>query len=200
MLNRLVMNWVYGGFLAGILLVCLVPVIAGGWPPALCIVFLCLPAYMLHQYEEHDDDRFRRFFNETIGKGHEVLSPLATFVVNVPGVWGVMTVSFWLAAKVESGFGLIAVYLVLVNAGVHVIHTALFRKYNPGLGTATILFLPLGSVGLYEIQIAAGGTAAMHALGLGVAVVIHAALMVYIRCRSSVKTDFGLPVSAGGGL
>lgn len=181
MLNRLVANWVYGGFLAGILLLFLTPVIAAAWPMALLIVFLHLPAYMLHQYEEHDDDRFRTFFNEMIGKGREVLSPAATFLINVPGVWGVIAISFVLAANVRGGFGLIAVYLVLANAVVHVVHAGVFRRYNPGLGTAVLLFVPLGCAGLYAIQNTGDGTMAMHGLGLAIAIGIHAALIAYAK-------------------
>ncbi len=57
MLSRLIANWVYGGFLAGLLLVLLEPVLTRSWAPALAAVFLQLPVYMLHQYEEHDHDR-----------------------------------------------------------------------------------------------------------------------------------------------
>ena len=40
MLRRLVDNWVYGGFLAGLLLLVLTPVLARDWPLALTLVFL----------------------------------------------------------------------------------------------------------------------------------------------------------------
>ena len=33
---------------------------ASGWSLALLLIWLHLPVYMLHQYEEHDGDRFRR--------------------------------------------------------------------------------------------------------------------------------------------
>ena len=60
---------------------------------AVASTFLCLPLYMVHQYEEHDGDRFRHHFNRTIGQGREVLSPLVVFLANVPGVWGVIGLS-----------------------------------------------------------------------------------------------------------
>ncbi len=59
-------------------------------------------------------------------------------------VWGVILTSLSLAKYVELGFGLIAVYLVIGNAMVHIIHAILFKSYNPGLGTAVLIFLPLG--------------------------------------------------------
>lgn len=85
MLNRLIYNWVYGGFLAGLLLVALSPLIISHWPAALTTTFFCLPAYMLHQYEEHDKDRFRIFVNRMLGNGREVLTRRAVFLINVLG-------------------------------------------------------------------------------------------------------------------
>ena len=98
------------------------------WLPALVVTFLLLPVYMLHQYEEHDNDRFRQFFNQTIGQGKDVLSPWVVFLTNVPGVWGVIGLSLWLAATANIGFALITVYLVLVNAIVHIAHAVIFWR------------------------------------------------------------------------
>ena len=179
MLGRLIANWVYGGFMAGLLLLLLAPVLARSWPAPLVATFLCLPVYMVHQYEEHDHDRFRLFVNQQIGKG-EVLTPLAVFVINVPGVWGIIGLSFALAATVRVGFGLMAAYLVVVNGAIHVIHAVIKRGYNPGLGTAIVLFLPLGGYGIAAIQQAGGGTAVMHMVGAGTAVAIHAAIIVHV--------------------
>jgi hypothetical protein len=54
---------VYGRVLAAILMLALSPLLPAGWPLPLADPFLLLPAYMVHQYEEHDRDRFRLFFN-----------------------------------------------------------------------------------------------------------------------------------------
>ncbi len=179
MFGRLIANWVYGGFLAGLLLLLLAPVLVRSWSAPLVATFLCLPVYMVHQYEEHDNDRFRLFVNRQIGKG-EVLSPLAVFVINVPGVWGVIGLSVALAATVRVGFGLIAAYLVVLNGAIHAIHAVITRGYNPGLGTAIVLFLPLGGYGIAAIQQAGGGTAVMHLVAAGTAIAIHAAIIVHV--------------------
>ena len=179
MFGRLIANWVYGGFLAGLLLLLLAPVLVRSWSAPLVATFLCLPVYMLHQYEEHDNDRFRLFVNRQIGRG-EVLTPLAVFVINVPGVWGIVAISVALAATVRVGFGLMAAYLVVVNSVIHVIHAAIKRGYNPGLGTAIVLFLPLGRYGIAAIQHAGDGTALMHMIGAGTAIAIHAAIIIHV--------------------
>lgn len=103
MLDRLLRYWVYGGFIAGLLLLALIPLLSSGWPETLRLTFLFLPLYMLHQYEEHDDDRFRLYINQTIGAGRELLTPLAVFVINIFGVWGAIAAAFVLSALVAPG-------------------------------------------------------------------------------------------------
>jgi hypothetical protein len=181
MLQRLISNWVYGGALAAILLLALSPLLVAGWTAPLAATFLLLPAYMIHQYEEHDRDRFRQFFNATVGKGFDVLSPLAVFVTNVPGVWGVITLSLYGAVSYGAGWGLVAVYLVLINAVVHVVHGIIFRCYNPGLFTAVAVFMPLGAVTLILIDRAGGAAISNHAVGLISALAIHAAILLHVR-------------------
>lgn len=175
MLNRLISYWVYGGFLAALLILCLTPVLARGWPLALLATFLCLPAYMIHQYEEHDNDRFRAFVNRILGRGREVLTPLAVFITNIIGVWAVLGAAFWLAASVDLGYGLIAAYLPLLNAVIHIVQAIAGRSYNPGLVTAIIFFLPAGGYCLRAVQASGFGTPLMHAVGAAVAIGVHAA-------------------------
>ncbi|SMD14150.1 HXXEE domain-containing protein [Rhizobium sp. RU36D] len=180
MLQRLYGNWVYGGMLAGILLLCLTPLLLSGWSLAMIAVFLQLPVYMLHQYEEHDAGRFGQFINSEIGEGHTVLSDAAIFVINVPGVWGINALSLWLAALFGAGFGLIGIYLTLVNALVHLAPAIRMRMYNPGLVTAAVLFLPVGIWALIAVSAAPGVTVAHHALGLASALFIHAAIVAHV--------------------
>ena len=183
MLSRLAQYWVYGGFLSGILMLVLLPEFARNWSSALLAVFLQLPIYMLHQYEEHDNDRFRLFVNRTIGGGQEVLSHQAVFIINVPGVWGVIAASFLLAFYVSLGYGLIAVYLTLVNALVHIVAAMATRSYNPGLGTAVFLFLPAGVFGVRELQRTGEVGWEYHLLGLLFAIGIHVAIVAYVQAR-----------------
>lgn len=185
MLNRLVSYWVYGGFLAAFLLLGLMPAFTRTWELPLILVFLQLPVYMLHQLEEHDDDRFRRFINDMIGVGREVLSRGAVFVINVPGVWGVNLLSILLAFSLDLGFGLIGVYLTLINGLVHLAQAVRLRRYNPGLITAVILFLPVGGLALAAVMKSGSVTIGYHLLGLGCAVAIHLAIVGWILLNLS---------------
>ncbi|QYZ70121.1 HXXEE domain-containing protein [Neotabrizicola shimadae] len=180
MLARLRDNWVYGGFLAGIMLLVLTPVLASDWSWALTLIWLQLPAYMIHQFEEHDADRFRAFVNTVIGGGKEVLTRMDVFIINILGVWGVDAIAFLLAAWVHLGLGLIAVYLSLVNGIIHCLQAIALRRYNPGLVTSILVFIPLGALTLWVLAGNADVTATDHVIGLGLAILIHAAIVVRV--------------------
>ncbi len=182
MLLRLMSNWVYGGFLASFLILALIALAARDMPAALALVALQLPVYMIHQYEEHDDDRFRRFFNDLIGNGRELLTTPAVFIINIGGVWAIYLAAIVLAATVDLGFGLVAIYGTLVNALVHLGAAAAKRGYNPGLGTAIILFLPAGITGLWLVS-SAGVGLGWHALGLAIATGVHGAIIAHVLER-----------------
>jgi hypothetical protein len=179
MLRRLVDNWVYGGFLAGLLLLALTPVLARDWSLALTLVFMAMPIYMLHQYEEHDADRFHRKINDLFGKGPDVLPSGAIFIINIPVVWGVNAASFALATT-DLGWGLIALYTLVANAVVHIAQAAVTRAYNPGLITAIVLFLPMGIFGSIEVIRAAPVSPMQQVIALLVAIGAHVAIQAYV--------------------
>jgi len=180
MLERLQDNWVYGGFLAAIMLLALTPVLAADWSLGLLLVWLQLPAYMLHQYEEHDADRFRRSINTTIGGGKDVLSRRDTFVINIVGVWGIDGAAFALAASGHIGVGLVAVYLSLVNSVGHLVQAIALRHYNPGLVTSVVLFMPLGALTLWALAASGEVRLADHLIGLGFSILVHASIVVRV--------------------
>ena len=185
MLQRLFANWVYGGFLAGFLILGLFLVLGGEWSATFWVIALQLPIYMFHQYEEHDGDRFRVFVNEVIGHGREALSLRAVFVINVFGVWGVNIVALLLARFVDVGFGLIGIWLTLLNGFIHIAQGLALRRYNPGLVTAVVMFLPAGLVGVWIMSPSEHGSLGWQALGFAVAALIHIAIVIHVRRRLS---------------
>ncbi len=186
MLERFIANWVYGASLFALFLLALAPLLLHGFPPAVAAVFFTLPAYMLHQWEEHDNDRFRLFVNHWIGNDRQALSRLDVFLINVPGVWGVITLSLWLAATINSGYGYVAIYLVLVNAVVHILQAILMRRYNPGTITAVILFLPVGGYAWFLLN-RADASVVYNSLGLAIAIAIHLAIMLRVRLNLTAR-------------
>jgi Protein of unknown function with HXXEE motif len=91
----------------------------------------------------------------------------------------------YLARFVGLGLGLIAIYLTLVNALVHIVQAAVQRRYNPGLATAVVLFLPVGIWGLMVVSDTPGVTATDHLVGFAVAILINATLVAYIKHRAA---------------
>jgi hypothetical protein len=181
-------NWMYSGLIAALFLLAVVPLLAGAWSLALLLVYLHGPAYMLHQVEEHAGDRFRRFVNVHVGHGREALTTDAVVWINIPGVWGVNLAALYLAWFVEVGLGLIAVYLMLVNALTHIAAAAVLRRCNPGLVSAVVLFLPLSCWALWALARTPGVGALDHLIGLAVAVLIHVAIVVHVRGRAEATT------------
>lgn len=176
-------NWMYGGLIAGLFLLVMTPVAVAPLGRALVLVYLQLPIYLFHQLEEHHDDRFRRWINDTIGGGREMLSTPAVVVINVVGVWVVDLIALYLARFVGIGLGLIAVYLTLVNAVFHIAVGTVQRRYNPGLATALLLFVPFGVTALLVVSAAPGVGTVDHVVGLAIAVFIHAAIIGYAKLR-----------------
>jgi hypothetical protein len=105
--------------------------------------------------------------------------------INLPGVWGIGLFSIYAASFLSIGWGLSIVYLVLVNAVAHIVAAIVWREYNPGLWTALILFVPLGTLALLQIAKVPGVDRIHHAAGITVAIGIHAAIVVYTRRKAA---------------
>lgn len=176
-LGRVAEFWVYGTAPAAILLLLLAPVVMDGRPRVEVLTYLALPAYMVHQVEEHDADRFRRFVNALLGPNHAGLSFAQVAVINLGFVWLPLAVALALTVFVAPGWAVLAAWLMLVNAGVHILQGVLLGGYNPGLATAGVLFLPLGTA----ILITAEPTSTQHIVALGATVAVHIAIVIAAR-------------------
>lgn len=139
-----VANWPQGAGFAGLAIIAMVPIARDYYPPWLFATLIQLPLYMLHQYEEWDDNRFGKFIDENIAHVQGALSKEFVFFVNVFVVWGAIIGSAFASLYFHKGFALVAGYLTLINGGLHLLGTIAMRKYNPGVITGVTLFLPLG--------------------------------------------------------
>jgi Protein of unknown function with HXXEE motif len=142
------------------------------------LIFLHGPAYMIHQIEEHAGDRFRRFTNDNVFGGREALTTAMVLVINLPFVWGVNLLALYAACLWGPAWGLTAAYLVLVNALAHLGASVRLRKYNPGLVTSILLFLPLGIVTIRTIGWSEGWLP--HVFGAVLAILLHLAIVVVV--------------------
>ena len=177
LLSRLAENWVYGGVLAAPIPLILLPFLDISAPGQ--GVVLALVVYMLHQYEEHDDDRFRRFVNVLFGPARRGLTSLDVMLINVIGVWALLLATLVLTERVAPGWAAIAACLLAVNGLAHVGQGLALRRYNPGLMTAVVLFLPLAAI-LFS-RIAGVASVAQHLASAGLIVALHAAILIVAR-------------------
>lgn len=174
-------QWPAAALFTSMFLLALTPVVFLSTDLSLALLYVQLPIYMIHQWEEHRGDHFRLYINRTIGGGQEALTPTATFWINSLGVWGVDLVALYLAWTVAPWAGLAAAYLAVVNAIPHLAMTIKRREYNPGVITAALLFLPIGGWSIYQI----GGQASWQANGIAllIAVGVHVAIVIHVARR-----------------
>jgi hypothetical protein len=172
-------HWVAGAAFIAAALLALAPILALDWPIGPWLIFLHSPGYMIHQVEEHHHDRFRVFVNQTMFAGREALTIADVIAVNVGGVWLGNFAALCAARCLGPGWGLAAPYLMLVNAFGHIAQAIVLRRYNPGVLTSVLIFVPLGVTTLALVP----GSAAQHALGVGVALLVHVAIAVGVARR-----------------
>lgn len=176
-------GWPYAGALTAVVLLAVLPLWWDATDTALALVYAALPLYMLHQLEEHAGDRFRVDINAKIGGGLEALTRPATFWINAGLVWIVDVAALWLAYHVELAIGLFPIYLMGVNAVVHIAAAIANRSYNPGLWTAILVFVPFSIWAAVEVGDAAGAGLGWQLGALGFALAVHAGLAAFILRR-----------------
>jgi hypothetical protein len=174
-------NWAKASLPLAIILFLISPFVYKGIGLAATLVFLTLPFYMLHQYEEHAGGQFKAFVNKTVGRGREVLSDRAIFRVNVLVVWLGTLVVLYLCVYVNIVWGLLSGYLVVFNGIVHIITSIRMRRYNPGLWTSVFVFLPLGIYLIYIVNKESGAGWLYNAIFLVVTILLHAMILVNVR-------------------
>lgn len=174
-------QWPAAVLFAAFFLLAVLPPLAFADGLALSLIFAQLPLYMLHQWEEHRGDRFRRYMNKVLAGGREALTPRGTFWINALGVWGVDLGALYAAWMYGPTAGLAAGYLALVNGIAHVIQAIALREYNPGLISAVLFLIPGGGWCIWEAG--EGATIWAHALGLGVAIAVHGLIIGYVARR-----------------
>lgn len=186
--QRLIANWVYGGFLSSFALITLGCVLLREYPPAFLLLFLHLPVYQIHQLEEHDRDRFRRYMNEKVGRGLEILTATAVFWINIGLVWALFSFFISIALINNIGWGLPVVYATLFNALIHIGSALKSREYNPGLITSVILFLPLSIITLSMISNNPAVSGLQQFTGVAIGNGIHLGIIAYCAARGRMQS------------
>jgi hypothetical protein len=76
-------GWARMSLPAAVLALSSLPLFLVSADASLLLLYTLLPAYMIHQYEEHARGGFAAFVNFEVGKGREVLTRAGAFWINV---------------------------------------------------------------------------------------------------------------------
>ncbi len=183
-------DWLYGNwakmclFIAALLFTALLAFVdASNFP--LFLIWLQVPLYLLHQYEEHAwPGGFKDYVNRKVFKtGGEVpLSEKSVFWINIPVVWVLMPL-FALLARFGLAFGAWIPYMAAFNALTHIIAAIAKREYNPGFFISLFVTLPVAAYALWVLYQAGVLSLAVNVISITVAVLIHAAIVVYAKTQ-----------------
>jgi hypothetical protein len=149
--------------------------------------WLPLSALLLHQTEEWvRPGGFLPWFNrEVMGSGEDEF-PITRrdgLIINAGLGWGTALAA---GAAGERAPAIAAAQLAMDvgNAGLHIAEAARQRRYNPGLATATLLFLPVGVAGLARL-LADPGTRPQARAGAAAGFAAAGTMMAVMRRRVS---------------
>jgi|SRR5215831_1388398 len=166
-------NWSRAGLLTALVLLLLAPLVyvCTGVPQLL--IYLWLPIYMFHQFEEHGQGTFLEFYRRMMPDIAPHLTERKLLVVNLGTVWLFFVGSIYASLYNKWSLALYAPYLSLVNALMHVGQLIAWRTYNPGLWTALALFIP-GAIYTIHGLTAVSATLNDNLAAFTFAVLIHA--------------------------
>ncbi|MEM1259914.1 MAG: HXXEE domain-containing protein [Bacteroidota bacterium] len=119
------------------------------------LALIMLVAYFFHQFEEHWVDLFgnhyafysynNNFILSALGQPNALVKPLtkeSIFVINTSLVWLVGLLSLSRSPRHLFPFFAMA-SIVLINGVVHIVGGMFKFRYNPGLFTSIVIFIPL---------------------------------------------------------
>ncbi len=112
-----------------------------------------------------------------------MLDDNAIFWINILGVWCLSLLGLYLSVYVSLMYGLAVAYLTVLNGVSHILMAIAKRRFNPGFWTSLLLFLPVGGYALYALSVAENDRIHPSCLRLGVALVVHGAILFYVRGR-----------------
>jgi len=181
-------NWLYNNlaklsiFLA-IIITILIYIFIKPYNFLLFLIWIQLPVYLLHQFEEHNWNGFKNYINRNVFKVKEVDFPLndkIIFWVNIPIVWILIPI-FSVLSSLNVMFGLWIPYFAIFNSLTHVIVSVLNREYNPGLFVSLILGIPVGIYALIIFYSNIPVPILISALSIFFAILLHVIVFALIR-------------------
>ena len=120
------------------------------------LIWIHLVTLLLHQFEEYSfPGKFKDFYNSNILNKN----PITRFPLNEKGILIVNIVLAWTLYIIASIVGTKVIYLTFGLIGITILngimHTIMFvklKKYNPGLITGALVFIPFGLYFLTRLE------------------------------------------------
>ncbi len=172
-----------------------------GFPTALFIIFLLflnsktqigsiewflwlsLPLYMFHQYEEYVfPGGFLEFMNtKVIAKdSNEIeLGNKIAFLINIGGIWILIPLLILLSA-ISHIFSVIIISIIIINGITHIGSYFKFHGYNPGLFLSIVYNIPFGLYLTYRMFNEGYITFFEFILGFIFGILLHGLLFIMI--------------------
>jgi len=149
---------------------------------ALFLIWIQLPVYWLHQFEEYVfPGGFLETFNKKVLGSNEnewPISKRAALWINIPIIFIAFPLSAILAGTVNISIGIWTAYFSILNAMGHV---GVFVKkgYNPGFFISAFLNIPVGVFTVWYFYSNNVISTFGHLIGILVAVAVQGGLMVW---------------------
>ncbi|MGZ7067486.1 MAG: HXXEE domain-containing protein [Methanobacterium sp.] len=190
MSNWLYKNWAKLSIFIAIILALLIYFFIKTENIVLFLIWIQIPIYLLHQFEEHTWNGFKNYINKkvfNVEEGEFPLNDRNIFWINIPIVWIMMPVFAGLSSF-NVMFGLWIPYFAVFNSLSHVIFSLRNREYNPGLIVSLILGIPVGIYALIIFYSYISVPAIISILSILFALLLHVIIFGYIRMNYKKET------------
>ncbi len=183
MTNWLYKNWAKLSVLLAIAVTLLVIYFIKLENIVLFLIWMQIPIYLLHQFEEHAWNGFKNYINKKVFQvqdGDYPLNDKNIFWINIPIIWILMPIFAGLSSF-NIMFGLWIPYFAVLNSLSHVIFSIRNREYNPGLIVSLILGIPVGIYALIIFYSYIAVPAINSIISIFFAILLHVVIFGYIR-------------------
>lgn len=186
MINWLYNNWAKLSIFLAIIITAVIYIFIRPYNFLLFLIWIQLPIYLLHQFEEHNWNGFKNYINRNVFKVTEGDFPLndkIIFWINIPVVWILIPIFSGLSS-LNIMFGLWIPYFAVINSLTHVIVSVRNREYNPGLIVSLILGIPVGIYTLIIFYTYIQVPVSFSVISILFAILLHLIVFGFIRMKS----------------
>lgn len=183
MTNWLYKNWAKLSVLIAIIVMAFIYIFIKSENIVLFLIWMQIPIYLLHQFEEHAWNGFKNYINKKVFKVEEGDFPLNEkniFWINIPIIWILMPI-FAVLSSFNVIFGIWIPYFAVFNSLSHLIFAIRKREYNPGLIVSLILGIPVGIYALIVFYSYIPVPMIVSILSISFALLLHVCIFSYIR-------------------